>query len=209
MLLQYFYNIFYIVYASKWGLSVSKWIKTTVNFIILVAMFILNTFLSLSCFLWRTATALTTFKMISIDFKHTYLLFMEKQRSFPVIAALISYGQSLPQHNDLKKKSPNELNECPCTYLMAFFSPLPLPESGDPTDSTPGLFLFPWKTDRDRERERGKGYSQSPNWSQASPPPTSVHLFIQRSFFPLPASLSLPALLPDASFWLLKSHGPS
>lgn len=171
MLLQYFYNIFYIVYASKLGPSVSKWIKITVNLIILVAMFILYTFLSLSCFLWRTNTTLTTFVMISIDLKHTYLLFMEKQRSFPVIAALISYGQASLKHNDLTKKSPNELNECPCTYLMAFFSPLPRPESGDPTDSTPGLFLFPWKTER-----KGKDYSQSPNWSQASPPPTSLHL---------------------------------
>ncbi len=148
--------------------------EMNVAFIIVVAM----SSCSLSCFLWQTATALM---ISSAQNSHAY-------HPRTAIAALISDVQASLQHNDLTKP-PSEPDQCPCTYLMAFFSPLPLPESGDPTHSTPGLFLFPWKTERRKEEV----YSLS-NWSQASPPPTSARLALSA------------ALLPDAWLGSLKSR---
>lgn len=93
--------------------------------------------------------------MISIGLKHTYLLSIEKQWSFPVIAAaLISYSQASLQHNDLKKKKApmNEMKVPAPTWWL--FSLLFLFLNRE-TRRTP-LLVYSSSPETQREREREK-----------------------------------------------------
>lgn len=148
--------------------------------IILVAVLIFNTFLSLSCFLRQTATALTT----SERSKHTCSWSVKKTATFSCDHSA-DFRHSGSNTTILQNTPVNETNVPAPTWWL--FSLLFLFLNQE-TRRTP-LPVYFSSPEKQTEKRKEEVYSQSPNWSQASPPPTCAHVALPavppRCFVPI------------------------